>query len=844
MTSNLGTKAQDGTHWQCDIYGYEYDMAIYFKLQLGDNPITDYTGYEVGAFVGNECRGVGEIQSVLGSDGNNVQFGYIRIRSNQIEGETVNFRLFESSTNKTFYSTETVSFKNLDLKGLPSSPIVISMLDLDVKDVDGDGDVDDTDIAFNLEKERQKNLADELGQDSDSEASKQLIETAKQAIDDYAYDKTKTIDENKTSLHEIVTQLESSLEAQRKSDFDDYKTGQKTAADDLLIDGDSDGSKQIVADAKSAIDSVTYDKNKTLEENRAIVDAIINKLKNDLASKRAEETADKAALEDYKTAQKTVADNLQQDGDSEASKKLIADTKVAIDAVSYNNNKTLEENKTVVDAIVDKLKEDLSQQRNFEKNIEVSTFTGIYDENLHGITVTVPEGASVKYGDSEGNCLLDNSPLYKDAGTYMVYYEVFKEGLFSFQGNAKVVIEKAQLTELTLEETELFYDTFGKQPQTVKINSVKAGNLNVPADAYTIEGDTETEVGHYTVKVTANANSNFKGVVTADFVIVEKEISIDEQGNEYGDQEKVFQLIVKVLDKETKTLSIEKMNVLNDVTTITIPSEIRGYDVVKIADGVLGDKLQITDVYMPDTKVAISIGKNALPATANIHTPLHLLDDYALMASLKSNYEAVRISAVTMPKNKFWTISCGVDIILPDWITPYICKSHQNDGVIIHELKERIIKANNGVLIASNDGFVGNAFEIIAKPSIERPSGMTPPIGNANNYEGNELCPVIEEQHYSPSEWYILSNNEFHELEPGDNSKVPSCKAILPRKSSAQARTLSIVNSDGSTTEINSVNLMFDDSSSNWYDLQGRCLDGRPTKAGIYLNNGRKVVVK
>jgi hypothetical protein len=29
-----------------------------------------------------------------------------------------------------------------------------------------------------------------------------------------------------------------------------------------------------------------------------------------------------------------------------------------------------------------------------------------------------------------------------------------------------------------------------------------------------------------------------------------------------------------------------------------------------------------------------------------------------------------------------------------------------------------------------------------------------------------------------------------------------------------------------------------------WYDLNGRKLQGRPTKKGVYINNGRKVVIK
>lgn len=31
---------------------------------------------------------------------------------------------------------------------------------------------------------------------------------------------------------------------------------------------------------------------------------------------------------------------------------------------------------------------------------------------------------------------------------------------------------------------------------------------------------------------------------------------------------------------------------------------------------------------------------------------------------------------------------------------------------------------------------------------------------------------------------------------------------------------------------------------ANWYDLSGRPLNGKPTKTGVYVKNGKKVVIK
>ena len=921
--------AQKSSHWQFNIYEYEYDMSVFFELQLDGVPITDCSEYEVAAFVEEECRGVAEFQTATKKDGTKVQYGYLRVRSNKTEGETINFMVYHAISDKTYYSSETISFKNLEREGLPSTPFVISLEEFVVEDVDEDGNIDNKDMVFSLEKAKQKEQTDNLKKDGDSEACQQLIDKAKQDIDDYVYDNTKSMEENKSSLHKIVTQLESDLETQRKSDFDDYKAEQKNVADALAVDGDSEKSlqlittakneidaiaydpsktpkenkpavdaiieklkqdlntqreaeaadkqafetyrnsqkesidaleeeddseacKQIVADAKEVMDATVFDNNKTLEDNKATIDAIVSKVKEDLEARREAEATDKAALESYQEEQKSTVDSLLVDDDSEASKQIVDNAKTAIDAVTYDKNKTLEENKAIVDALINELKENLQNQREFESSIKVTTFTGTYDEQQHGINVSVPSGASVKYGERADDCQQDYSPVYWDAGTYVVYYEVTKEGRYPFKGCATVTIEKAQLTDMTLEQTEFTYDTFGRQPKTVIITRVKAGALDVPADAYEIEGDTETEIGNYTVIVTAKSNSNFTGVITANFTIVKEEINIDNQGKENDGENKDVKLSVTVLDHNEKTVRIDKLDIIDDEKAMAIPAQIRDYDVVEIADDAMGDETQITDVYLPDTKEAISIGKNALPVLAKIHTPLHLLDDYALMASLKPNYEATRISADAKPRNKYWTFSCGVDVILPAGLVPYLCKSHNNDGVIILELKDNtvsvdgvehlLIKANNGILIASEDNSVGDMFEITARPSTARPSGMTPPTVDAKSYEGNELYPVIEDRHYNPSEWYILADNEFHELQLDDNSMVPACKAILPRKTSSQARTLSIY--DGGATKIGTIILKDDNAHETWYDLQGRRYDRKPTKAGLYLNNGRKIVVK
>ena len=81
-------------------------------------------------------------------------------------------------------------------------------------------------------------------------------------------------------------------------------------------------------------------------------------------------------------------------------------------------------------------------------SVTASEYSGTYDGEAHGITVT-SSGATIKYGTTSGNYTLDSSPTYTDVGTYTVYYQVTKAGYKTVTGSKTVTISKAENT-LTL----------------------------------------------------------------------------------------------------------------------------------------------------------------------------------------------------------------------------------------------------------------------------------------------------------------------------------------------------------------------------------------------------------
>jgi uncharacterized repeat protein (TIGR02543 family) len=91
------------------------------------------------------------------------------------------------------------------------------------------------------------------------------------------------------------------------------------------------------------------------------------------------------------------------------------------------------------------LPESANQTFNIAKaNIEYEAegYVGVRDSERHGITVnvTAPAGAVVKYGTAKGTYDLDESPTYKDAGDYTVYYQITADNYSTVTGKEKVVI--------------------------------------------------------------------------------------------------------------------------------------------------------------------------------------------------------------------------------------------------------------------------------------------------------------------------------------------------------------------------------------------------------------------
>lgn len=128
----------DGNHYTANT-AYQHDMTVYAKAKVLGNANVDYANYHLAAFVGDECRGEGEI--FLVRDG----YAYVCLRVFGTEGEDVSYHLYDASDGAVLFASETHRLSNNATVGMPSAPTILSF-EL-TGDVNRDGRVTISDLT-------------------------------------------------------------------------------------------------------------------------------------------------------------------------------------------------------------------------------------------------------------------------------------------------------------------------------------------------------------------------------------------------------------------------------------------------------------------------------------------------------------------------------------------------------------------------------------------------------------------------------------------------------------------------------------------------------------------------
>ncbi len=115
------------------------------------------------------------------------------------------------------------------------------------------------------------------------------------------------------------------------------------------------------------------------------------------------------------------------------------------------------------------------------------------------------------------------------------------------------------------------------------------------------------------------------------------------------------------------------------------------------------------------------------------------------------------------------------------------------------------------------------------------------------------LIPTYKNQGSSSNIWALNVNNEYSKntdsvlegsMFVNSLRNIHPFEAYMTMEGAGAARRAIPVFDDNETTGIINIPMQQDINNDAWYTLEGRNLQSEPTSKGVYIKNGKKVVVK
>ena len=103
---------------------------------------------------------------------------------------------------------------------------------------------------------------------------------------------------------------------------------------------------------------------------------------------------------------------------------------------------------------------------------------------------------------------------------------------------------------------------------------------------------------------------------------------------------------------------------------------------------------------------------------------------------------------------------------------------------------------------------------------------------------------------FGDTQSYVLRNGNFVAVDEDGGIGAHRCWLNVTKSTTNNAPRLRIT-MDGETTSMDNGQWTMDNGqwtmdnwAGAWYTLEGRKLDSKPTKKGVYINNGKKYIIK
>ncbi len=187
-----------------------------------------------------------------------------------------------------------------------------------------------------------------------------------------------------------------------------------------------------------------------------------------------------------------------------------------------------------------------------------------------------------------------------------------------------------------------------------------------------------------------------------------------------------------------------------------------------------------------------------------------------------------------------------------DGVKMYALSAVSDNQVVLKEITRRAIPAYTPVII-SNSGTAALActFEVAATSAGEGDfvQMFYNDLGEADLAEAfkGTATNITAYEPANGATLYGLNGEAFVKIDGTPNIDAHRCWLEIPATASARTRTLTIVFDGSDTTgirDVREVNAVRGAKDDTWYSLDGRKLDGKPKAKGLYIVNGKKMIIK
>ena len=262
---------------------------------------------------------------------------------------------------------------------------------------------------------------------------------------------------------------------------------------------------------------------------------------------------------------------------------------------------------------------------------------------------------------------------------------------------------------------------------------------------------------------------------------------------------------------------------------------------ILLTDDVIGSALVLSTDYSvgEDTDTSEGYSERNVTGTGN-YTGSFTVRNASVNFSTDTEQERWSGTFVAEKKNEG-----DIGFVLPEGFTAFIISDIRGEWAIPEPLN--YIPADVPVLLVANhqtQGFV------VTEAESEKVTAITPDQKDKNMLEKvteatSGYDPDTQSAPFGTKQIYLLYKNEFVFNKAGNLKKGKvflNPNHITPSPSPAPARLMIAWNY---TTGIKDGKWKMEDGSNErWYTLDGRCLSGKPTTKGLYIVNGKKIVIK